>query len=423
MNYHSRIQRVRKLLKAAESPTALLVSSAPELLRSRDIHYPYRGSSNLFYLTGITAPGYTLLLSSQRSSPLLLTPQPTKQQLVWDGPPPDFSAQIAAIDAEVVGAQEADAVIDRELQGINHLYHDTIAGSTSLAVATRLVALPSDQRGKRPRSLTHVDSLLAPLRLIKDSQELAAISHAISVTSDSIREALPRIVPGALESDVARAIEAGFLLRGGETGFRTIVGTGPSAAVLHYIACSRRLKKGELVLIDCGAEVSYYNGDITRVFPCGSKATGILRDLYQIVLESQEAAIAKVRDGVKIGVVYQAAATVLLEGLQELRILPRRLPGGTEAPEFRRYFPHGIGHSLGIDVHDAGESRGNLNFVLKEHMVFTVEPGLYNPKRSGPMPACGIRIEDDVLVTKNGATVLSGHLPKTLDAVEALMGF
>ena len=165
-------------------------------------------------------------------------------------------------------------------------------------------------------------------------------------------------------------------------------------------------------MIDCGAELNMYNGDITRCYPVDGKFSPIMQEIYSIVLEAQKASIKAVKNNVKIETVYNASAKILTEGLVELKVLKGKVSKLLEKKAYQPYFPHGIGHSLGIDVHDVGNLRGNNNAVLKKGMVFTIEPGIYFPKTVGRAPACGIRIEDNILVTENGCKILSDFIPK-----------
>jgi len=178
-----------------------------------------------------------------------------------------------------------------------------------------------------------------------------------------------------------------------------------------------------MLLIDCGAEYSMYAADITRVFPVSGTFSGPRRDVYEIVLAAQKAAIRAVRPGADVAAVYRAAARVLVEGLVELGVLRGKASRLLERGAYRPYFPHSIGHTLGLDVHDIGRMRGERRLTLQEGMVISIEPGLYFTSRAGKVPACGVRIEDDVLVTAGGARVLSAAFPKEPGEIEQLLAF
>jgi Xaa-Pro aminopeptidase len=189
--------------------------------------------------------------------------------------------------------------------------------------------------------------------------------------------------------------------------FQTIVAAGKSAAVLHYHDYTRILKSKELILIDCGAEYNNYAADISRTYPVGDQLSPQLAALLEIVSDAQHAAISEIKAGVSFGKAYAAAAKELTKGLITLKVLKGSLKSLLKKSAFKPYFPHGIGHSLGLDVHDIGRMRNNNESLLKKGMVLTIEPGLYFSKPHGLIPACGIRIEDDVLVTDKGCQILS----------------
>jgi Xaa-Pro aminopeptidase len=204
-------------------------------------------------------------------------------------------------------------------------------------------------------------------------------------------------------------------------GFNSIVAAGANAATLHYEALAAKIRKEDMVLIDSGAQLNRYCADITRVLPASGMFSQIHRIIYEIVLQAQLAALKKVKAGVKILTIYDAAAEVITEGLKELGVLKGPLKALLKKKAFKPYFPHGIGHSLGLDVHDLSQLRGNNEAVLEAGMVFTIEPGLYFSKSISNVPACGVRIEDNVLVTKSGCEILSPGFPKDAEQIEALM--
>jgi Xaa-Pro aminopeptidase len=257
--------------------------------------------------------------------------------------------------------------------------------------------------------------------MVKDPSEIAHIRKAAEITEGALMHVLPLIEAGTKEREVAAFIEYFYRVHGAEPAFGTIVATGPSAATLHYHSLSRTLKTGELLLIDTGAEFGMYASDITRMIPVGGTTTSELQDLHDIVLRAQMMAIRKIKPGVMMNEVYNAAARELTYGLKYLGILKGSVSQLLKKGAFKAWFPHGIGHSLGIDVHDVSPSGPAI--PLEKGMVVTIEPGLYFQKPTGPLPACGVRIEDDVLVTARGHEVLTRDaLPKDLGQVSDLLG-
>jgi Xaa-Pro aminopeptidase len=271
-----------------------------------------------------------------------------------------------------------------------------------------------------PASLIDAEQFTSRLRLFKDPGEVARIKEAAEITGGALQNVLPLIEAGVAEREIGAFIEYFYKVHGAEPAFGTIVASGVSAATLHYRALSRKLKKGELLLIDTGAELDMYASDITRMIPVGGTTTPELRDLHDIVLRAQLLAIKKVGPGVRMMDVFKVAATELTYGLKYLGILKGNVSQLVKKGAFKPYFPHGIGHSLGIDVHDATPT--GQESVLEKGMVVTIEPGLYFPKPTGPLPACGVRIEDDVLVTARGHEVLTANaFTKDLDELGMLM--
>lgn len=418
--YRRRIERVLSNLKEQTEESALLLSSAPAELRSRDSDYPYRQNSDLYYLTGSLSPGVSLLIKGSAKKPVLFAPPLNKQMVVWEGKSEDPKGIASRIGAELVITAEIKRELLRSLLGVRTLLFQNLPRTMSFEVMQHLLETPSHALFNLPKQYHLSDLLMEELRLYKDSQEISLIQHAANCTAEAMVESLDFVNARNNERDIAAAIEYGFKKRGCQVAFQTIVGSGRSAATLHYVECNRELKKGEMVLIDCGAEYNLYAGDITRVVPVGGRFSDWQRDLYTIVLDSQIAALKTIRAGVTVEKVYNTAAKVLTEGLVYLGVLKGKTSKLLAEKAFKPFFPHGIGHSLGLDVHDIGELRGKA--TLEKGMVFTVEPGLYFPKRAGYIPASGVRIEDDVVVTEKGCTVLTSLFPKEIDEIEGLMG-
>ena len=350
-------------------------------LRSIEGDYPqdsdYRESNDFFYLTGLEAPGARLLLVARSGGPdsaILYLPESESGPTRWTG--------------ETLSRTEA-----AQVTGIG---------------AVR--ALPSDSSqlaARRPGLSTfpvqQVTAELASLRQIKDAEELRRLRQAVAITTDAFLDAMAQTKPGKYEYEVEATLEYGFRRRGAErVGFPSIVGSGPNGTILHYDENRRRMEEGELVVIDVGAEYGYYSADLTRTLPVSGRFTARQRRLYDLVLGAQQAAIDSVRPGTSLGTLNQIARTYL-------RTRSSDLCGGFGCD---RYFIHGLSHWLGMDVHDPG----SYSRRLEPGMVLTVEPGVYIPEES-----LGIRIEDVVLVTREGAEVLSSGLPRTAEAVERAM--
>lgn len=410
-----RITKALQLLKRAGRKEALVISSNPSVIRSRDTHYPYRANSDLFYFTGSHAEELTLVLRPHAADPVvLIAPPEDKVKNMWDGTPPPIKPIATALKATRLTTHQPVQQILSLLRGHDAVYLQSIEGTPSAGVKHDLSSRSTYLLRNLPATLVDAEQFTARLRLIKDPGEVEQIKKAAEITGAALQHVLPLIEAGVAEREIGAFIEYFYRANGAEPAFGTIVASGVSAATLHYRSLSRKLKKGELLLIDTGAELNMYASDITRMIPVGGTTSPELRDLHDIVLRAQLIAIKKVRPGARMKDVYNAAARELTYGLTYLGILKGNVSQLVKKGAFKPYFPHGIGHSLGIDVHDATPS--GQESILEKGMVITIEPGLYFPKPTGPLPACGIRIEDDVLVTARGHEVLtSSAFTKDLD--------
>ncbi|HEY7503247.1 MAG TPA: aminopeptidase P N-terminal domain-containing protein [Gemmatimonadales bacterium] len=351
-------------------------------LRSIEGDYPqdsdYRESNDFFYLTGLEAPGARLVLVARRNGPdstILYLPEPESGPSRWTGgslaPGPELSRLTGIADLRPVPSDSSRLVVRR--------------------------------RGLEPIPVHQVAAELAALRQIKDGDEVGRLRKAVAITSEALLEAMARTKPGMYEYELEAAIEYGFRRRGAErVGFPSIVGSGPNGTILHYDENRRQMEEGELVVIDVGAEYGYYSADLTRTLPVSGQFTLRQRRLYDLVLGAQQTAIDSIRPGTSLGALNQIARLYL-------RTRSSDLCGGLGCDQ---YFIHGLSHWLGMDVHDPG----SYSRRLEPGMVLTVEPGIYIPAES-----LGIRIEDVVLVTREGGEVLSSGLPRSAEAVESAM--
>jgi Xaa-Pro aminopeptidase len=414
----TRVKTVKARLKEGAS-AAVVLSSSSQVTRSRDISHPFRQESDFYYLTGISEPGYTLLLSSNLSEPILLTPPVDQVRVVWDGAGVPATAYAKRLGAKLIETNNPKAELLKSLKGIDLLYYQNSKGSLGREIANDLFNLSSHLRGALPSRFAHIDTLLTPLRLIKDRVEIDLIRRAAQVTNAALFGALSLIEPGASEQEVSGVIEFYFRSSGAVPAFSSIVASGASAATLHYHKLAGTLKKGDLLLLDVGAEMELYSGDISRVLPVSGRFTTPQKDLYQVVLNAQKSAIRKMRPGTAMIDVQRHAIGILTEGLVDMGVLRGKVSKLIASQAYKKYFPHSIGHPLGLDVHDVGTA-SSTPLLLKPGMVLTVEPGLYFAKKTGKIPACGIRIEDDILITKGAPEVLSEGFPKECAEIEAL---
>jgi Xaa-Pro aminopeptidase len=417
-----RIKKAIKLLKTSPQKAALVVSSNPSQIRSRDTHFPYRPNSDLYYLTGSRAEELTLVIRPHSEDPVvLIAPPEDKVKNLWDGAPPPIKPIAASLGARLLFTTDPARQILSLLRGYDLAYLHATAGTASGAVKQDLASRSAYLLRNLPTSLVDAEHFTARLRIMKEPSEIALIKSAAKVSGEALQNALPLMEPGIPEREIAHFIEYFYRIHGAEPAFGTIVASGASAATLHYRSLSKKLKKGELLLIDSGAELDMYAADITRMIPVGGTLSPQLRDLHDIVLRAQMIAINKIRPGVRMMDVHRAAAVELTYGLKYLGILNGNVSQLVKKEAYKPYFPHGIGHSLGIDVHDVTPT--GQPAVLQKGMVVTIEPGLYFQKPAGPLPACGVRIEDDILVTSRGHEVLTANaFTKDMDELGVLMG-
>lgn len=392
------------LLDAIGSGVVVVTSAS---VRSIEGDYPqdsdFRQRNDFFYLTGLETPDSWLLLSASadgsRSEALFIPPRdPDEEQ--WTGRKASFEEAAAISGVErVASAGEFEAALPRALfrRGASPVVYAPLDRHLrGNAVIERLVfELPVEVRG--------LGGVLAPLRLVKDEHEVAMLRRAAEITAGALRAALRAAEPGMWEYELEAVIEANFRLGGAErVGFPSIIGSGANSVVLHYDKSRRRTERGDLVVMDVGAEYAYYSADITRTIPVSGRFTDRQRRIYELVLGAQEAALDAVAPGVTMGELSRIARGWLQE----------RSGDACGERTCDAYFIHGLGHWLGMDVHDVGD----YTTPLAPGMVLTIEPGIYLPEEG-----LGVRIEDDVLVTETGYELLSAGAPREPDAIEALM--
>lgn len=421
----SRIKRASRLLSQSDSAEALLASSAPLQVCSRDSHYPFRQNSDLFYFTGSLHQDLHLVLRPASKDPVVLVAPPhDRVKALWEGESPKPSRLASELRAKLILSKNPLDTVRDLLKGIHTAYLPSNPGSLGVALRQELATRHSISLRGLPFRIIEAEYLTSRLRAFKDSFEVRAIKEAASVTSATLLHVAQFIRSGVREAELAALIDYLYRLHGGSSAFGTIVATGPSASILHYHELKRSLRNGELLLIDTGCQLNMYSSDISRTIPVGGRPSPVITVLYESVLRAQEAAIGCIKPGVMIAKVYTAAAEELTRGLKELGVLKGSVSELVKKGAFKPWFPHGIGHSLGIDVHDVtpDEPKARLD-ILQPGMVITIEPGLYFNKGTGGIPACGVRIEDDVLVTEKGYSILSeGGFPKELDQVLELVG-
>ena len=422
-------QRRRRLAEQLGAGVAV-VATAPEALRNRDSHYPYRFDSYFYYLTGFAEPEAVLvLIGGATPKSLLFCRERDAEREVWDGyrlGPQGAKEKFGFDEAHPIA--ELDAKLPELLADQPRLAY---AVGHDAAWDARVLGWLNAVRAKArtgvaaPQEIIDVRRWLDDLRLIKDAHELEIMQRAADLSSDAHRRAMRAARPGRYEYEIEAELLHAFVAAGARhPAYPCIVAGGAHACVLHYVENDAQLKDGDLLLIDAGGELGGYASDITRTFPVNGKFSGPQKAVYEIVLEAQARAIAAVQPGAPWNAPHEAALAVLTQGLLDLGILKGELAGLLEQEAYKPYYMHRTGHWLGLDVHDAGEyKRAGAWRELVPGMVLTVEPGLYlRPAESLPQAYwnIGIRIEDDVVVTEAGRRVLTSA-PKTVADIEAWM--
>jgi Xaa-Pro dipeptidase len=422
----------------------IVLGSAPEILRNGDVHFPYRQSSDFLYLTGVEEPGYALLLDPERGREALFVPRLTQLHAVWMGhiPSRDEAREAFGI-RDVRFLEDLPAVLKKWAKGRRTVHADAYAG----ARARRAV-------GARRVRTSDLKEALLELRIVKTPGEIALLRRASAATAAGHKAAMRFTRPGLHEYEVQAELEREFLRAGcAERGYSSIVAGGPRSAVLHYEHNSARLGRGDLLLIDAGAECRGYTADVTRTFPVSGRFSRRQRDLYEVVLEAQNRCIDLARAGRTSMEVQRLAEGTIAEGLRSLGFLKGSTEELVETEAVRVFFPHGISHTLGLDVHDVQGGRKRrlakprkvkmrFRARLEPGFVITVEPGVYfiaallhDPEKRRRhrrridfdraerfLDFGGVRIEDDVVVRPKGPPENLTPVPKTVAEVEAACG-
>jgi Xaa-Pro aminopeptidase len=422
--------RRARLLHAMGEGVAV-VPTAPERIRNRDSHYPYRHDSYFYYLTGFTEPEAALVLvGGAAPRAILFCRERNVEREIWDGDRHgpeqarerfgfDEAHPIAALDERLAALLENQPALYAPLGGDPEWDARAMRWLNAVRAKSRAGI-------EAPERIHDVRAVLDEMRLVKDAHELACMRRAAAISADAHRRAMQATRAGRFEYEIEAELLYAFRRQGAQfPAYWPIVAGGRSACTLHYVANDARLEDGTLLLIDAGCELDGYAADITRSFPVNGRFTRAQRDVYEIVLAAQRAAIEQVRPGAGWHEPHDAAVRVLAQGLLDLKLLPGGLDEVLEKETYKRFYMHRTGHWLGLDVHDAGEyKRAGLWRTLEPGMTLTVEPGLYI-RAADDVPAAlrdiGIRIEDDVAVTAQGCEVLTAAAPKATDEIEALM--
>lgn len=432
--------RRTRLLAQMQPGAVAVLGTAPEVLRNGDSDYPYRHDSHFYYLSGFGEPDSFLVLvaaqAERAARTILFCREKHVEREIWEGFRfgPDAARREFGVH-EAYPIDELDARMADILGDAPALYY-ALGSPLDARVAGWLKAVRA--RGRTgvtaPQTMHHLPGMLDEMRLLKDEHELALMARAGAISGQAHARAMRATRPGMFEYELEAELLHEFRRNGAQfPAYSSIVASGANACVLHYSANNRRIEDGDLVLIDAGCELDGYAADITRTWPANGRFTDAQRTLYELVLRAQAAALAAIVPGRPYSAIHDAAVRVLTAGMLDLGLLDAGKVGTLDdaiaARAYAQFYMHGTGHWLGMDVHDVGAYRDvtlpdKPSRPLLAGMALTVEPGIYvRPGEGVPERFwnIGIRIEDDVVVTDAGCRVLTGHAPKDVADIEALM--
>jgi Xaa-Pro aminopeptidase len=422
----------RKNVISQLNGAALLVAAHPEQIRNDDVHHPYRPDSNMYYLTGFEEPECFLLIRpGQAPETVMFVREKNVERETWDGFRfgPAGTKKEFGID-EVYTVEEFESKAVELLKGFDEVYYRLFKNPEADKHVEKVLTKLKRAHGRSGYGLLTIrdaDTFLGEFRLKKDETDLKNQRIACQISAEAHVAAMKFTKPGVSERQVQAVLSHEFYMKGSaRPGYSFIVATGANATTLHYNFNDQVCKNGELLLIDAGTEFNHYTGDITRTFPVNGKFTEPQRKVYEGVLKVQKEIIAMVKPGVYFKDLHKAGEDKLTDLMFDLGLLSGKKEDAMKASEHRKYYPHGIGHWLGLDVHDAG-----LYFIkgearpLEAGMCFTIEPGLYIPAEDKSAPeelrGIGVRIEDNIVVTNSGCEILTKDVPKEVSEIEALM--
>lgn len=426
-------RRRKNLMELLEPGSIAIIPSARMLTRSRDSEYPFRQDSDFYYLTGFDEPDAVLaLLPGREAGEVVLFCRDRDPAMeLWTGyraGPEGAVARYGADDAFPIA--DIDEILPGLIEGRQRVYYAMGRHAEfDQQVMTWVNVIRSKVRSgaEPPGEFLDLDHLLHDMRLFKSAAELRVMRRAGEISARAHVRAMKFCRPGVYEYQLEAEILHEFAMAGARfPAYSSIVGAGVNGCILHYVENSSQIRDGDLVLIDAGCELDFYAADITRTFPANGRFSPEQRALYEVVLASQKAAFEVIRAGNHWNQAHEETVRVITEGLCELGLLKGDVSELIANEAYRPFYMHRAGHWLGMDVHDVGDYKvGGTWRLLEPGMVMTVEPGIYvapdNTDVEERWRGIGIRIEDDVVVTREGCDILTADVPKEVDDIEALM--
>jgi Xaa-Pro aminopeptidase len=431
MNPKEFARRRRALMRMMGKDSIAILPAAPVRLRNRDVEYPYRQDSDFYYLSEFAEPEAVVVLVPGRPQGeyLLFCRQPDPKREIWDGARAGTAGAVADYGADdAFPIDDIDDILPGVIEGCERVFYTM---GTHTDFDSKLIGWVAELRARgggahTPDEFIALDHMLHDLRLYKSRAEISALRKAAKIGARAHVRAMAHCKPGLHEFELEAEYLHEFRSNAVGTSYQPIVGGGSNACTLHYVQNNQVLNDGDLVLADVGCEYDYYASDITRTWPVNGKFSPAQREIYEIVLQAHAAAIEQVQPGNHWNDPHDAAVHVITRGLREVGLLKGALKTLLRNGDYKKYFMHRTGHWLGMDVHDVGDYKVADQWrLLEPGMVMTVEPGIYIPAARNVAKKwrnIGIRIEDDVLVTRDGCDVLTRSLPTDPDEIEQIVG-
>lgn len=427
--------QLKKFIESIGPDSIAIIPAAHEATRSYDTEYKFRQDSDFAYLTGFPEPDAIAVIDPSSKKPYTLYVRPRDPEMeTWFGRREGVEGAVKNHKADrALPIEKFAAELGKLIDGHDKLYYRF---GVDEKLDLQILQYLSTQRQRRlkspypPHTIVDPTILIHEMRLHKTPKEVEFMQKAATISAEAHILAMQKTKPGMNEFQVESLIEA-YMRDNGASGvaYNSIIGGGENATILHYVENNRPLKDGDLLLVDAGAEYQGYAADITRTFPVNGKYSQAQRDVYDVVLDVQLQCIEATKTGNTVMKRQELSIELLTEGMKKLGLLKGKTKELIKKKAFMKYYMHGVGHYLGMDVHDAGryftDQAAKNSRPFAPGMVLTVEPGLYIPPDDKSAPAkyrgIGIRIEDDVLVTKDGNRNLTSKVPKDPEEIEGLM--
>jgi len=426
-------KRRKHLMQRIGKGNIALIGSAFTRIRNRDVDYPFRQDSDFYYLTGFNEPDSMAVFipGREQGEYILFCREFDEKKAIWEGAHAGLEGATKHFEADdAFPIDDLNDILPGMLEGKTKVFYPMGRDSDldhSLLEWINHIRSQSRTGAVAPGELVSLETILHEMRLFKSSAELKLMRRAAQVSALAHVKAMQNCKPGLYEYQIEADLVHYFMQEGlRAVAYPSIVAGGKNACTLHYTANKDKLKGGDLLLIDAGAECDHYAADITRTFPVSGRFSEPQKQLYQLVLDAQYAAMEQIKPGQPWNLAHDAAVEVITKGLVSLGLLKGRVKKLIKDEKYKPFFMHRIGHWLGMDVHDVGDYKIDQQWrLLEPGMVLTVEPGLYIAADCKSVDekwrGIGIRIEDDVLVTADGHEILTADVPKTIAEIEAIM--